>query len=333
MTSVGVSDDPLKQAVVAVAAAKAALDQKATELLVGWRASGISYGVGSVDVDGDVRDGLIKAANATLARIQSSTMRRFDIDVTMEEGESLVAPAELFPDDDKLLAAMQMDPVPLRLKPEDLGGASDSGIDATGKKKIVVYGLRCRVTSKDAWAVFVNKADPWLSARSAGVLAFFGQEGLRVADLPVFQFRPIFDLLVAGGAVIAAGYTTFDQLFRPVAIGRADAAVDELVKRLPKKLPLSASSAESLKVAARRSPRVRNRLRVVLSKKYLDALTATAIRIELKRQNVDAKLFLDGDDLVVDPARPMLVLSLLDEDLYRGAFSGELWVTERKTRS
>jgi hypothetical protein len=29
----------------------------------------------------------------------------------------------------------------------------------------------------------------------------------------------------------------------------------------------------------------------------------------------------------------MLVLSLLDEDLYRGAFSGELWVTERKTRS
>lgn len=327
------SEDPLKEGAVALAAAKAALDQKAAELLVGWRTSESNYGVGSVDVDADVRDGLIKAANATLARIQSSTMRRFDIDVTMEEQESLVAPAELFPDDDKLLAAMQMDPVPLRLKPVDLGGASDGGAEATGKKKIVVYGLRCRVTSQDPWVVFLNKADPWLSARSAGVLAFFGQEGLRVADLPVFQFRPIFDLLIAGGAVIAAGYTTFDQLFRPVAIGRADAAVDELVKRLPKKLPLSASSAESLKVAARRSPRVRNRLRVVLSKNYLDALTAAAIRTELRRQKVDAKVFLDGDDLVVDPARPMLVLSLLDEDLYRGAFSGELWVTERKSRS
>lgn len=333
MTSVDVSDEPLKQAAGAVAAAKAALDQKAVELLVGWRMSESSYGVGSVDVDGDVRDGLIKASNLTLARIQRSTLRRFDIDVTMEEGESLVAPADLFPDDDKLLAAMQMDPVPSRLKPEDLGGASDGSDEATDKKKIVVYGLRCRVMSKDAWAVFLNKADPWLSARSAGVIALFGQEGLRVADLPVFQFRPIFDLLIAGGAVIAAGYTTFDQLFRPVAIGRADAAVDELVKRLPKTLPLSSSSADSLKLAARRSPRVRNRLRVVLSKKYLDALTAAAIRSELKRQKVDAKVFLDGDELIVDPARPMLVLSLLDEDLYRGGFSGELWVTERKSRS
>ena len=172
---------------------------------------------------------------------------------------------------------MQMDPVPSRLKPEDLGGASDGESDASGKKKIVVYTLRCRVTSKDAWAVFLNKADPWLSSRSAGVIAFFGQEGLRVADLPVFQFRPVFDLMIAGGAVIAAGYTTFDQLSDR---WRLAAAVDELVKRLPKNLPLSASSAESLKVAARRSARVRNRLRVVLSKKYLDALTPAAIRAE-----------------------------------------------------
>jgi hypothetical protein len=333
MTAADPTDDASNQATAALAVAESALALNAVELLVGWRTPETNYGIASVDVDGGVRDGLIKAANATLARIQSSSMRRFDIDVTMEEGESLVAPAELFPDDDKLLAAMQVDPVTLRLKPEDLGGASDGEVEATPKKKIVVYGLRCRVTSKDPWVVFVNKADPWLSARSAGVLAFFGQEGLRVADLPVFQFRPVFDLLIVADTVIASGYTTFDQLFRPVAVGRADAAVDELVNRLPKDLPLSMPSAANLKMAARRSPRVRNRLRVVLSKKYLDKLTPVAIRTELKRQKVDAKLFLDSDGLVVDPTRPMLVLSLLDEDLYRGGFSGELWVSERKAKS
>src|SRR5260370_28655762 len=115
------TDDPLKQTAAALEAAKAALDLKAVELLVGWRTPENNYGIGSVDVDGPVRDGLIKAANATLARIQGSSLRRFDIDVTLEEGESLVAPAELFPDDDKLLAAMQADPVTSRLKPEDLG--------------------------------------------------------------------------------------------------------------------------------------------------------------------------------------------------------------------
>jgi hypothetical protein len=334
MTVAEPPDDPVAQATAAMEAAKAALDSKAVELLVGWRAQEGNYGIGSVDVDGDVRDGLIQAANATLGRIQGTSQRRFDIDVTMEERESFVAPAELFPDDDKLLAAMQADPVPSRLKPDDLGGTSDGRTDeVTTRKKIVVYGLRCRVSSRDTWAVFVNKADPWISARSAGVLAFFGQEGLRAADVPVFQFRPIFDLLIAAGAVVATGYTTFDQLFRPVAIGRANAAVDELVKRLPKQLPLSAKSADSLKLAARRSPRVRNRLRVVLSKKYLDDLTPAAIRTELKRQRVPATLFLDSDGLVVDQRRPMLVLSLLDEDLYRGGFSGELWVTERKSRS
>jgi hypothetical protein len=62
-------------------------------------------------------------------------------------------------------------------------------------------------------------------------------------------------------------------------------------------------------------------------------LTAAAIRTELRRQKVDTKAFLDGDAPVVNPKRPMLVLSLLDEDLYGGGFSGELWVTERKPRS
>ena len=59
MTSEPAADDPVKEAAAALAAARAALSRKAVELLVGWRTSKDGYGVGSIDVDGSVRDGLI----------------------------------------------------------------------------------------------------------------------------------------------------------------------------------------------------------------------------------------------------------------------------------
>ncbi len=157
------------------------------------------------------------------------------------------------------------------------------------------------------------------------------KSGLRKTEEPVFQFRPTFDLLIAGRTVITAGYSTFDQLFRLVAVERAGAAVEDLVKRLPQALPLAKSAVIALKTAAERSPRVRNRLRVVLQKRYLDELTPKKVKDELTRQQVTESLFLKGDELIVDPKRPLLMLSLLDEDLYRGGFSGELWITERKS--
>ncbi len=174
MSSPSVATDPDKSRTDAVKSAREALDRKAIELVVGWRQER-GYSVGSIEVDGQLRDDLMAAAGSTLDRISRAAPRRFDLDATLEPGEVLVAPAELFPDDDKLLAALESDPIPNELKPKDLSGAArETGVDGNAIK-IVVYAMRCRVASKDPWVVFLNKADPWISARST--LALFGEVG------------------------------------------------------------------------------------------------------------------------------------------------------------
>jgi len=158
----------------------------------------------------------------------------------------------------------------------------------------------------------------------------FAADRLDRIDGPAFQFRSTFDIIIAGQTLLATGWPTFDALFRDVIEQTADALIDKLAAALPKSLPFAPGSTLLLKAAGRDRPRLRARVRGLLSKPYLSQLTLQQVQAEIARQQLHPAGFVSGGQLFVDPANPTRLVILLDEALHWGPFSKALFEVEHK---
>jgi hypothetical protein len=202
------------------------------------------------------------------------------------------------------------------------------------KPRITYYAVRFRSAAQpDAllgnWVIFLNHWDPQLSAKPGTFLALF-RDRLETVESPLFQFRRTFDLILTPRGALILGWATFDAAFRETIEEQADAMVDELKSRLPKSLTLDQAAISVLKEAGRHRPRLRTRLRTLLTKEYIGKLTPALIQEEATRQKLTPTDFVQGKKLVVDEKRPTRLIAMLDEALVRGGFSQQLFEIEHK---
>jgi hypothetical protein len=151
-------------------------------------------------------------------------------------------------------------------------------------------------------------------------------DALTRLDQPVFQFRTRFDLVAVEETVFALGSFAFDQLFREVPLSR----VKPLVTQLSSAVPLAPGSAKVLEQKGLASARVRNRLRILMSRPHVKQITAKGLERVLRKNGISTSGIIANGRFVVDESRPTLLLELLDEDVWRGGFTGTLFASERK---
>jgi hypothetical protein len=304
------------------------------ELLLGWR-SGDAVQVGRLRMTKQVADRLRRAAEDTVSRLEAtnSKARTYYQSGNLEGDEHFVADETDLDDDDELLTKLQTPTASLpQIAPAALEPTKSKDhppVDIPPDMKPLFYAIR--FAAGDDFTVFVNKADPHIASSAGRFYTVWTQNGLARVDDPLFQFRPSFELVVVGKkTVLAFAGFAFDQLFRDVAPRKVTQMVLDLAANA-KGVNFTATSLTRLEEFAKKSVRGRNKLRQVMQAEHLPEITLDDLKAELKAIDVPEASVIVNDELVFNEERPMLLLDILGEDVWRGPFTKRLFASERKS--
>jgi hypothetical protein len=174
----------------------------------------------------------------------------------------------------------------------------------------------------DHRVAFVDKWNPYKAGLSGQLATFFGDR-LRRIEGPLLVFERSFDMVVTDAAIAVLNPTAFEGVFRDIDTMTArypvwsDAAVAAL--------PLHDATAVRLRELCGKGGRIAAQLRGLYERGvFKTAFKSSALRAEMKRQNLGADRLLVNGKLVLEDADIPIVLKLVDEKLYRG------WVTDTR---
>lgn len=172
----------------------------------------------------------------------------------------------------------------------------------------------------DDRVAFVDKWNPYKAGMSGQLTTFFGDR-LRRIEGPLLVFERSFDMVVTASAIAVLNPSAFEGVFRDIDTMTAryptwsDAAVAAL--------PFDDSTAARVREQCGKGGRLATQLRGLYERGvFTTAFKSTALRAEMKRQNLDVDRLLVNGKLVLEDADIPIVLKLIDEKLYRG------WVTD-----
>ena len=179
----------------------------------------------------------------------------------------------------------------------------------------------------DERIVFVRRSDPRLSHKAGRFLAI-GAERLTRVDGPAFAFSPDFDFVMGSTWAIVLNQQSFEILFRQ--IGRVYKHVSTWIKGITDYLPMDDASIESLREVALRDSRTWRRLREIENRGHLARVALADVRKYAASVGLDPKDIVVNEKLVFDPAQRFGFLHLLNEDLYNGPLTDEVFEAQRK---
>jgi hypothetical protein len=288
-----------------------------TLTLIVARRSGKRAVGGQVAVADDARDALSESAGH--AREQHATLeaRPYDPDAQLEAGEYFrVARSEV----EDSMGVLEL----LARGPE----SEALDVSAISQRPQLFYAV---VTggNPDARVAYVTRSNPAKVARSGHFFTPKGQVLTRV-ESPVLLFEDRVDLIVTRDDIVINNQSTFEQWFRDTPA--VQERVGEWVSSITAHLPVDADGAARLEAQAREYPRLRRMLYSIHSRGHLKDVPMRKIRAHIKSQGLDARQLLKGDRLLVDEADPTTLLKLLNEDLFRGGLTDELFAADRKRR-
>jgi len=179
---------------------------------------------------------------------------------------------------------------------------------------------------------FVDKWNPYKAGLSGQLMTFFGDRLRRIKG-PLLVFERAFDMVVTAAVIAVLDPKAFEAVFRDIDAMRerfpvwSDAAVAAL--------PLDDETAERLRAQCSRGGRLATQLRGLYERGVFGLeFTTTALRAEMKRQNLDVNRMIVKGKLVLDDADIPVVLKLIDEKLYTGWLTETPWdVTTRSKRT
>jgi hypothetical protein len=217
------------------------------------------------------------------------------------------------------------DLVPFRILAAELGSmpvTRPADLDATVGVTATGFG------DDDATrVVVVQKADPRLKHRGGRFFAL-GADTLRLLDEPVFAFSPTVDFLVAHDWAVVLRQQPFEALLRHVS--QVEQRIGGWVESITAHLPMVAGSAAALREVAMRDSRTWRRLREIHQRGHLAKVTIEDVRDYGARVGLDVDRVVRDGQLVFDPADRFGFLHLLNEDLYRGPLTDEVYEAQRK---
>ena len=176
---------------------------------------------------------------------------------------------------------------------------------------------------------FVDKWNPYKAGLSGQLLTSFGDR-LRRIDGPLLVFERAFDMVVTDTAIAVLDPKAFEGVFRDI---------DAMKERFPvwsdaaiSALPLDDGTAQRLRSLCDGGGRLASQLRGLYERDVFEmTFKTTALREEMKQQNLDANRLIANGKLVLDDADIPIILKLIDEKLSKGWLTGTPW--EIGTRS
>lgn len=202
----------------------------------------------------------------------------------------------------------------------DIPTVSPAGLDMS----IKLYAV---ATGETEPVLFVRRANPRIEHRAGRFLAI-GQERLTRVQGPAFAFSADFDFLLAPRWAIVLNQKSFELLFRQ--IGLVQRHVGAWLKGITDHLPMAEASIDSLRQVAMRDSRTWRKLREIEKRGHLASVRLSDVRDYAAGVGLDPDTIVVDDKLVFDPAQRFGFLHLLNEDLYKGPLTDEVFAAQRK---
>ncbi|GAB4001859.1 Kiwa anti-phage protein KwaB-like domain-containing protein [Nocardioides ultimimeridianus] len=283
------------------------------QLVVAW-STGADYGGAHLAVGGDLAARLLEFAQVASADLSSG--HPYGPDVDMEDSTHLVAErADL--QDTLLLQTVEQG--------ADLPLATEKDI---ADRSLTCYALV--VGSGTSKVTFIRKRSPVALGSKALVGRFLSGEVTEVSE-PLFAFDKTFDLIVTSDKVLILNKSGFDSLFRHSAVVLAK--TPDWVTELAAHLPLAPGSDVLLNEALQRNQFHRNKFQAILKRPHIRSLTPADVEDGMRRHGLDPAVLMPGGQLVFDtPENTKQILNLLNEDLFKGEFSGDEFAAGSKRR-
>ena len=213
----------------------------------------------------------------------------------------------------------------LRTAIETLPNIRPDQLDLT----IQLYGV---VAGSDGDRVlFVRRTNPQLTHGGGKKFLAIGGERLTRLDEPAFSFAPKFDFLVGDGWAIVLDQRSFEMLYRE--IGMVAANITRWIGGITDHLPMDPADVESLRTVAMHDSRTWRQLREIEQRGHLADVTLDQVERYATVVGIDPATVVAGGRLTFDPAQRFSFLHLLNEDLYKGQLTDELFEAQRKARA
>ena len=185
------------------------------------------------------------------------------------------------------------------------------------------------VGDSKARVVFLRKADPVMATSSRRTIFRVGQGLLDQVDGPVFAFSDDFHLVLGPDWAAVLDQRPFEQLFRTVSL--VDQHIKAWTESITDHLPMAPGSANALLEAARSDSRLWRKLKTIHQRGHLASVGSEQLRAYAKTMDVDPDEVLNSDgELIFDSATRFSVIHLLNEDLFRGGLTEEVFEAQRK---
>ncbi|SCL66943.1 Kiwa anti-phage protein KwaB-like domain-containing protein [Micromonospora peucetia] len=174
--------------------------------------------------------------------------------------------------------------------------------------------------------MFVSRGTP-IKLGEKSLVAFLSESLNKVTD-PIFAFDPFFDVIIGPDGVIALNQKNFEALFKDTEAVLSKTS--EWVEKLAEVLPIEGSSKIYLADQLRRNSVLRRKVQAILRKPHLKMLTTETLIQNMKKHELDPEALLSDGELIFDSETKTDILLLLNEDLFRGDFSGDSYAASKK---
>ncbi|MCT1563138.1 MULTISPECIES: Kiwa anti-phage protein KwaB-like domain-containing protein [Corynebacterium] len=164
-----------------------------------------------------------------------------------------------------------------------------------------------------------------LRKKRLGILS----DQLQVIDDPILAFDGSADLVFTSESVFVLSQSAFTTLFRGQAELRK--MVRNWVDEIKKSTPMTEGSVEVLLTKSESDTRVAKRIESIKRRGHLANISPDLLRTEMMQFNLDPKKLMNPkDELVISKNNALDVLKFLNEDMFRGVLSDELFESDSK---
>jgi Domain of unknown function (DUF4868) len=285
----------------------------------------VSLGVARLSADGkvsgaklvlgdDAADAFREHCRGALTRIESGTSVSYASGAELADDEFFVI------DDPGTLAELAAI--------GDLGGSIETMPLIKPAELDLTVQLYAIAAGADERILFVRRANPRIPYGPGRFLAI-GRERLTRIGEPVFSFAEGFDFVMGDGWVVVLDQQAFERVFRQ--IGLVEHNVARWIGGITRHLPMDDVDVDQLRKVALHDSRTWRRLREIEHRGHLAGVSLEQVRTYAKVVGLDPDSVVAGNRLHFDPAQRFSFLHLLNEDLYKGQLSHELFESHRKS--
>lgn len=286
-------------------------------LVIGWR-DGKRYKLGRVDTERLITETLQILALDQERKLAASQARPYSVESTLDADEFFVT-ASAVPDEEEAL----------RRQLVSVGSLPLITVDLLEKTSLSFYAV---VMGSDPTKIraYIKKHNPLIVAKGGGLLALFG-DALTRLEKPVFTIADSFDLVLYADRIAVIHEKPFQALFYDET--GINGKIEGWIEKIALGLPMEPDTKAKLTILCQRGPRLRLKLQAIEERGHLSSLTLSTFRSELRRLGIPVNRFIKGGKLVLAEKYERQLLEILNEDLFKGGFSGDDFAAERKTKT